>query len=90
MLDITPHVDEDTPMTKTNHRGRGRGSNPASRQNLTGPMRDAFVYERGGGIGWSELAGPMTYHEASAHAAKLEAMNGSTMKPMYAATRGRA
>lgn len=76
---------------KTNYRcGGGRGNNATSRKNLTGPMRDAYVYERGAGIGWSKLAGPMPYRQASEHAAKLEAMNASDCKPMYAATRGQA
>lgn len=88
MLDITAYVDEDTRMTKTNHHTRGRGSNPASRQNLTGAVRDAYVYERGAGIGWTELTGPMAYNEASAWAAKLEKHN-ATGQPIYAATRGR-
>jgi hypothetical protein len=68
---------------------RGRGSNPNSRKNLTGPTRDAHVYERGAGIGWSWFAGPMSYREAYALAAKLEATNRSELKPIYAATRGR-
>jgi hypothetical protein len=88
MLDISAYVAEDTRMTKTNHHTRGRGSNPASRQNLTGPVRNAFVFERGAGIGWTELAGPMTYNEAAAWAAKLEKHN-ATGQPMFAATRGR-
>lgn len=88
-LEVMVSACETQGVRHSNHHTRGRGSNPASRQNLTGPMRDAHVYERGAGIGWSWLAGPMTLREATAHATKLEAMNRSETKPMYAATRGR-
>lgn len=88
MLDTTAYVVQDTRMTKTNHHTRGRGSNPASRQNLTGPKRDAYVFERGAGIGWTELAGPMAYNDAAAWVAKLNKHN-ATGQPIYAATRGR-
>lgn len=81
------HMKSNCVMSKTNHHTRGRGSNPVSHQNLTGPMRDAYVYSRGSGIGWTELAGPMTYREAAAWADRLEKHN-ATGQPMYAATRG--
>jgi hypothetical protein len=68
--------------------GLGRGSNPISKQNLKGPFRDAYVYERGAGIGWTKIAGPMTYRQAYDHAAKLEALNKTDTKPLYVATRG--
>jgi hypothetical protein len=68
--------------------GRGRGSNPASRKNLTAPVYDAYVYERGAGIGWAKVFGPMTYRRAYDTAAKLESMNRSACKPMYAAGTG--
>ena len=66
---------------------KGRGSNPVSRNNLTGEAVDAFVYERGAGIGWTILAGPMRFSNAAKWAAKLETHN-ATGKPMFAATRG--
>lgn len=73
-------------MTKTNHHTRGRGSNPASRKNLTGPERIFYVYERGSGIGWSKLTGAMTFRQAYEYAAKLESTNNTDCKPMYVAT----
>jgi hypothetical protein len=68
--------------------GLGRGSNPKSRQNLKGPFRDAYVYESGAGIGWSKIAGPMTYRQAYDYAAALEAFNHTSVKPLYVAARG--
>lgn len=64
----------------------GRGSNPKSRRNLTGSPRDAYVFERGAGVEWTVIAGPMTYHAAYKRAQRLEALNhaGGTM---YAASR---
>ena len=61
---------------------RGRGSNPKSRANLTGPKRDTHVYNRGGGIGWGWLAGPMTARQADAWVKRLEKFN-STGKTLF-------
>jgi hypothetical protein len=71
---------------KSKHQ-RGRGSNSVSRANLTGPARNAFVYERGSGIGWSKLAGPMPFATAYKHAERLERFNNTNIKPMYCASR---
>ena len=73
--------------TAKKHHTAGRGSNPRSKQNLTGAKRNAFVYERGAGIGWSKLAGPMAYHEAYVWAMRLEKYN-KTCQPLYAAMMG--
>ena len=51
-------------------------------------LRNAYIYERGAGIGWNALAGPMDYHGAAKWVAKLEKHN-ATGKPIYAVTRGR-
>lgn len=68
-------------------RGCGRGKNANSRKNLlAGIPSDAFVWERGAGIGWTCLDGPMPYHKAYAAAARLEEKN-ATGQQMYAATR---
>ena len=66
---------------------QGRGSNPVSRKNLTGATVNAYVCERGAGIGWTALSGPMTFAAAYRHAEKLEAMN-HTGQRIYAAQIG--
>jgi hypothetical protein len=67
---------------------RGRGSNPASRNNLKlgASSRNWWVYERGAGIGWSPLFGPMFQREAIEAANTFESLNRTPNKPMYVAT----
>lgn len=66
-----------------------RGKNPNSLKNLlAGIPSDSFVWERGAGIGWTCLDGPMPFHKAYAMANRLEEKN-STGNQMYAATRSR-
>jgi len=69
-------------MTATNHHTRGRGSNPASRANLSKPKTKWFVYSRGAGIGWSKEFGPMSYKKANETVLRLEALN-KTGRALY-------
>ena len=83
------YMKENQMMTaQMKHHTPGRGSNPISRENLTGPTRNAFVFERGAGIGWTELAGPMTFTQACQWASSLEKQN-KTGQAIYAAQRVR-
>lgn len=50
---------------------RGRGSNPRSRKNLTGPIRDTFVFRQEANGTWTKLAGPFSFHVAYRRAEKL-------------------
>lgn len=65
---------------------RGRGSNPASRKNLTGPKRNWCVMNKGTDGLWHKIEGGMTARFAQAGAARLEALNATDKKPLYVAT----
>lgn len=72
----------------TTHHTQGRGSNPVSRKNLTGPMRDAYVFSKDGNGTWGALAGPMTLRQAEEWVLRLKAAAGPLGEDMYAASRG--
>lgn len=65
---------------------KGRGTNPISRSNLKAPVRQWWVYSKGGGIGWSREFGPYFQGQAVAIAARLEARNSTELKPMFTAS----
>ncbi len=69
----------------TFHHTRGRGTNPVSRANLTGPKRNGVVKELVNGQ-WITIADGFTYTQAYRRALKLEESNPNKLQPRFAAT----
>ena len=63
---------------------RGRGTNPVSRANLTGPNRGHCVKALQNGA-WVVIKSGLTYSQAYTRALKFEETNPNKVQPQFAA-----
>ena len=86
-IDLSIHSDNFITVMNKHTFKRGRGSNPASKNNLKlgAASRNWWVYERGAGIGWTPVFGPYFQKKAMEIASSLEATNQDKSNPIYTA-----